>query len=113
MSNRGHLEENTRRLLRAALGSSARPNPEARKQAIDMLANHLRARRTSFPDVVLAALGFLAILAVLWWIGSSLDVASVTIAEASIRLVRLAGILNLLVLPFAGLVIILRRRSNV
>lgn len=112
-SDTHHLDENTGRLIRAALGDKARPSPELRLQTLELLIRRRYLQFQAFPDPVLALLGSLLIFAALYWTGSSLTLSSTTSASASLQLIRFVGILNLVVLPFAGIVIIIRRRRYV
>ena len=112
-SDMHHLDGNTGRLIRAALGDKARPSPELRLQMFELLIRRRYLQFQAFPDPVLAVLGSLFVVAALFWIGSSLTLSSTTSASASLHLIRFVGIINLVVLPFAGIVIILRRRRYV
>lgn len=108
-----HLQENTERLMRAAMGDEARLSPKVRSQMLAQLARHLRQQRPVFPDSALALLGSLAAIVAMWWIVRGLPLNALTPALAAQQLMRFVGILNLIVIPFAGLVIIMRRRGDV
>jgi hypothetical protein len=112
-SDTHHLDDNTGRLIRAALGDKARPSPELRLQTFELLIRRRHPQLQPFPDPVLALLGSLVIFATLYWIGSSLTLSSTASAFASLQFIRFVGVLNLIVLPFAGIVIIIRRKRYV
>jgi len=112
-SDMHHLDRNTGRLIRAALGDNARPSPELRLQTLRLLMRRRYLQFQAFPDPVLALLGSLFIFAALYWIDSSFTLSSTPSAFTSLQLIRFVGILNLVVLPFAGIVIIIRRRRYV
>jgi hypothetical protein len=108
-----HLEENTKRLLRAALGSEARPSPKVRTRTFMLLTRLARTKTPAFPDTALALLGCLVFIGAVWLAGRCISLDSITAALTSSHLLAILLALNLIVMPFAGLVIILRRRSNV
>ena len=112
-TNETHLDENTARLLRAAVGDEARLSPKLSSQMLARLTLHLRQQSSAFPNSALAVLGGLVAMVAVWWIGRSLPLNSLTPALASQQLVLFVGILNLIMVPFAGLVIIMRRRRDV
>jgi len=111
-TDNSHLEANIERLLRAAMEANARPGPEVRSRMTDRVANLIRAQRTAFPEPILVILGTLALFIALSWLGSALNLHPSMAAAAVSRLLQLLGALNLIVIPFAGLVIILRRRKS-
>lgn len=109
-------EENTARLIGAALGPDARPSPAARTRALaQLLSESRRLHAATFPDRALALLiGALALMTA--WIvvqgtGPALSVANGN-GEQGAMLVVVAAVLavNLVMVPVAGAVIILRRR---
>ncbi len=113
-SESSHLEANVKRLLSATMEARARPSPEIRSETLNMLANLVLAQRTVFPESIIGILGILLLLGMLWWFGSIVDLSPAVVPPALLYLLQLLGMLNVLVIPFAGLVIIVRRRrSNV
>lgn len=101
-------EENTARLIGAALGPDARPSPAARTRALaQLLSESRRLHAATFPDRALALLiGALALMAA--WVGGQ----GAGGGEQGAMLVVAAAVLavNLVMVPVAGAVIILRRR---
>jgi hypothetical protein len=106
------LETNVKRLLSAVLDERARPSPEVRSETLSMLANLVHAQRTVFPESILRALGFLVLLGILWWSGSVVGLKPTNVPPALLYMLQLLGMLNVLVSPFAGLVMFIRRRSS-
>lgn len=111
-SENSHFEANVKRLLGAALEEHARPSPQARSHTISMLAKRLNAQRTVFPEPVLGILGIMVLFGLLWWLGSIANLNPTTVPTALRYSIQFLGALNLLVVPFAGLVIFIRRRSS-
>ena len=101
-------EENAARLIGAALGPDARPSPATRSRAFaQLLAESRRLHPATFPDRALALLiGALALMAA--WVA----VQGAGDSEPGAMLVVVAVVLavNLVMVPVAGAVIILRRR---
>jgi hypothetical protein len=75
---------------------------------IKILGRNLLSLKTTFPDLVLVMLGMMLLSMVLWWLARLGNVG-----PAWLQIVGFAAALNLLVFPFAGLVVIIRRRGNV
>ena len=109
-------EENAARLIGAALGPDARPSPATRSRAFaQLLAESRRLHPATFPDRALALLiGALALMAA--WIvvqGAGLAPSGANGGgEQGAMFVVVAAVLavNLVMVPVAGAVIILRRR---
>ena len=112
-TNQDHLEENTKRLLRAALGSEARPSPKVRSRTLALLSRQVRPKKPAFPDAALAFLGCLAFIGAVWFAGRYVSLDSITATLSSSHLLAFVLALNLAVIPFAGLVIIMRRKTDV
>lgn len=111
-TDNSHLEANIERLLRAAMEANARPGPEVRSRMTHRVANLIHAQRTAFPEPILGILGTLVLFIALSLLGSALNLDPSMAAATVSRLLQLLGALNLIVIPFAGLVIILRRRKS-
>jgi hypothetical protein len=109
-----NVEENTARLIRAALDPSGRPTVEASEGTFHLLIEHVRARATlkDFPDLVVGFLGGMLTIAVTWlivrvvWDGASLS------ADPALLSVGLWAIVNLSVVPVAGVVILKGRKHG-
>ncbi len=111
-SDNSQLEKNVKRLLGAALEERIRPSPEARSETLSMLTNLVHARRTDFPEPVLGILGVLILLGAILWLGGAASYQSTNVPPVLLYLLQFLGALNLLTIPFAGLVIFIRRRSS-
>ncbi len=106
---REHDENNTARLVRAALGPEARPGPQAGARMLARMTAELRARRpVEFPDRALVALAGLLAAAAGAGAGYRVPGAGdiVTLAVSALLVV------NLIMVSVAGAVIVLRRRRG-
>jgi hypothetical protein len=107
-------EENTARLIRAAYDPSARPTVEASEGTFHLLLEHVRAPVAveDFPDLVVGFLGGMLAIAVAWlivrvaWGGASFS------ADLALFTVGVWAIVNLSVVPVAGIVILKRRKHG-
>ncbi|MBN1421878.1 MAG: hypothetical protein JXP34_24105 [Planctomycetes bacterium] len=104
-------EEILGRLIRAAAGPGARPDPDARRRMLRRLESEMRVAPAprEFPDGILAFLvGFILILAAR--VGLRLAAGSALRADPALWAPACAVAANLCFLPVAILVIVLRRR---
>lgn len=110
----GHSEENTARLIRAAYDPSARPTAEASEGTYHLLLAHVRGPMAvdGFPDLVVGLLGGMLAIAVVWlsvrvvWGGASFS------ADPALWSVGVWAIVNLSVVPVAGVVILIGRKHG-
>lgn len=107
------LEENSARLVRAAMEPGARPASGLRR---DMLRRLLRERArlapVAFPDSVVVLLGalWLTVAGVLaWLLGSSVAPLA---ARPALLLAAVGLGLNLALVPVAGIVVVLGRKRG-
>ncbi|MGA2062404.1 MAG: hypothetical protein ABSG67_18125 [Thermoguttaceae bacterium] len=107
-----HIEENLSRLILAGFGPESRPDPRARARVFQYLAEHLPGRQSAraFPErSMLALVGILILMAVCLavqphWTGIP---PSMSLPNLIVGIVL---ILNLVFIPIASVVIVLRRR---
>lgn len=107
-----HVEENIARLIEVGLGPQARPEPTIRGQTWRLLKAQLYERRDvpAFSNTALAVLtGILTVLAV-WLIGQVQAASGPVHLSLSLILVALLVTANLLWVPIAGILIVIRRR---
>jgi hypothetical protein len=100
-------EENVARLIRAACGSHVRPTPSARQRALQMLLANTRARSTQadFPDLVVSLLG-VAWMVTAVWLGARTVAGDLSLwANPGLLPVAVLLVLNVAVVPAAGIVI--------
>jgi hypothetical protein len=105
-------EQNLGRLIRASCGPETRVTPFARHQLRDQLETESRARSAGaeFPAVVLGVLTGVLLLLVIGGVWTGWGRGSLPANRAVWSPFCVLVLLNLLCLPAAGLVIILRRR---
>lgn len=105
------LEENVARLVRAAASAEARPTPELRQQVFQRLRDVLHDRTTPvrFPDGLLAGLGLVLSLAGGWSGLSLLGILPSATENPLLLLIAVGLLLNLALVPVAGIVIVKRR----
>ena len=112
-TNQEHLEENTKRLIRAALGGGAQPSPKVRSRSLALLTRQVLRKPSAFPDMALAMLGGLALIMAGLCAARYASLDSIEAALTPTHLVTVVLAFNMVTIPFAGLVIIMRRRSDV
>lgn len=109
----GQAEQNTALLIRAAMGPDARPAAGLRRSMLRrLLQERARSAPVAFPDAVLALLGGLLLAAagfMVWLAGQGGGSAA---ANPALLLAAVALGLNLLLVPVAGLVIVLGRKRE-
>ena len=107
-----YLEDNTARLIRAGFSAEARPDTLTAEETWRCLTAQLHAKHTAvaFPDWTLIILaGILALMAA--WLASQTFVGGVSIAMSpSLIVIALVLTLNLVSVPIAGIVILIRTR---
>ena len=107
-----HTDENLARLIQAGFGPESLPDLRARARVFQCLAEHLPGRQSAaiFPQgILLALVGILILLAVCLaaqphWTGIP---PSMSLPNLIVGIVL---ILNLVFIPIASIVIVLRRR---
>lgn len=106
-------EQNLGRLLRASCGAEARLGPTARHQLCQRLLAECRVRSApaEFPAVVLGVLTCVLLLLVAGGALAGLGRGSLPASSSALAPFCALALLNLLCLPVASLVIVLRRRS--
>jgi len=109
-SDRDYLEENTARLIRAGLGSRARPDPKVGEEMLRRMRGEVLACRTSigFPNGVLVALaGVLLLMAA--WLAIHTAAGQPIMASTTLTITAAVLALNLSSVPVASLIIVIRR----
>ncbi len=105
-------EDNIARLIQPALAPEARPDPLTREQTWRRLETLLHAKRTptAFPDWALVVLaGILALMAA--WLANQIFAGDVSMAMSpSFIVIALLLAFNLVCMPIAAVVIVIRRR---
>ena len=106
-------EQNLGRLLQASCGAEARVTPAARHQLRQRLLAECRAQSVpaEFPAVVLSGLTCVLLLLVAGGALAGLGWGSLPASSTALAPFCALVLLNLLCLPVASLVIILRRKS--
>ncbi len=107
-----NVERNLRRLLQTSFGPEVRTNPAMREQLRQTLLAELRPwfRSVEFPKGVLGALSGALLLPVAAWAASGLSHGLSLAAHRAWEPFAALVLLNLVSLPIASLVIILRRK---
>ena len=107
------VQENTARLIQAAMGPDARPAAGLRRGMLRrLLAERARSAPVAFPDAVVVLLGglLLAATGALAWL---LARGTWSPATNPALLLAAAGlVLNLVLVPVAGIVIVLGRKRE-
>ena len=115
MSEEGpSLEQNAARLIRAAYGQPTHPTPEAGKKLFRLLLGHIRGRRATpgFPDVAIVVMGGLLALVAGCLAIQALLPSSLRIGDLSLLATAAWLVLNLAVVPVAGIVVVMRRKHG-
>ncbi|MGD0655448.1 MAG: hypothetical protein ABSA16_13985 [Thermoguttaceae bacterium] len=108
---REHIDDNVARLIQAGFAAETRPDPAAHARMFECLAYHLQRRQSGsvFPEwIVIAIVGIVFFLAA-WlavqfdWTGMRLNMTLLCLLVAS------AVFLNILFIPIAIIIILIRR----
>jgi hypothetical protein len=105
-----HLEENTAQLIRAAFGPEVRPDRAAMERTAKLIRSRARQAESVFWDgaaVVLA--GILMVLAV-WLVAVTFETGGPLPDSLPVVCVAFVLIANLVWVPIAGILIVMRRR---
>jgi hypothetical protein len=105
-------DQNLARLMRAACGPEVRPAPGARRRTLQALLAYTRARspHADFPDLVVGLLGVAWVVAAAW-LGARVVVGDLSLwANPGLLPMAVLLVLNLAVVPVAGVVIWKRRQ---
>jgi hypothetical protein len=108
------MEENIKRLIRTAFTPDACPNSQIKTRVFTLLLDQMRKRPAMimFPDSVVGILG-LILISIAFYIASQIALAGTSFTAAPSLMIMAIWLLpNLLVLPAAGIVILLRRRHG-
>jgi hypothetical protein len=105
------FEENLSRLMHAGLPPDARPGAETRAEVFRRLVEITRARADSrsFPDHLVVAIAAAIVLVAAWLVGRMAGQGLPAAGLAATAFVLIV-VLNLAMVPLAGVVIVLRRR---
>ena len=105
-------QENISRLIRASYSSEARPSQEAKEQTYRILKRHVQNRLlwVDFPDMVVGALGFTLVAAVIFFIYQITLAGSSIMTDPALMVMATWLLLNLILIPIAGAVIVIRRQ---
>ncbi|HEY4761664.1 MAG TPA: hypothetical protein VIH42_13880 [Thermoguttaceae bacterium] len=107
-----HLEDNLARLIQVSYGAESRPNLGAHERTFKYLADNLHSRQSAavFPEqIVVALVGMLILLAA--WLVSQVDWTGMRLSTTlPCLVVACVVLLNLLFIPIASIVILIRRR---
>ena len=113
MRNEQHSSENSiARLVGAALGNAARPDPLAKQRTWQRLVAQLRAEQkpVTFPDAILVTLAAILALMALWLADQTLGAAVPVRMPPPLIAIALLLTLNITSVPIAAIVIVMRRR---
>jgi hypothetical protein len=108
------MEEKIKRLIRTTYTPSARPNSQVKTRVFNLLLDQMRKRPATimFPDSVVGILS-LILISIAFYIASQIALAGASFtADPSLMIMAIWLLPNLLVLPAAGIVILLRRRHG-
>jgi hypothetical protein len=109
-----YLDRNTAHLIRAALGSQARPSARAAEQALRLLLDQVRERsaKAPFPDAAVGILGATLVLAATWFTVQVIVSSPSLTANPSLLMMAAWLAANLALLPVASIVILIRRQRE-
>jgi hypothetical protein len=105
-------KENISLLIQAAYGSDTRPHPQVREQTYTILKIHSQRRFPvdEFPDVAVGALGIILFAVLICFIIQTTLTGVSIFANPSLLIMAIWLFLNLILLPVAGAVIVIRRQ---
>lgn len=106
-------EENDARLIKAAMGEEARPRPEVEQRALRLLKAEQQTMQESadFPLGILTVLVGILALATMFLCLRSLGLIGWAISSVPLAIATWLVYANLVTVPVAGIVIVLRRRA--
>ena len=106
-------EQNDARLIRAAMRGGSRPRPEAKERALRMLNAEQRAMRESadFPNSILVILAVVLMVVTMLLGLRSFGIIGWAISSVPLAIATWLVYANLVTVPVAGIVIVLRRRA--
>ena len=110
-SKHSHLETNTVRFIQDSYNQQARLNAGLQKNMLHRLqeASGMYRRRIEFPDGALLSLSGVLALTTLWLVIQVISGQTIS-SSASLTITAVILILNLLLVPVASVVIVIRRR---
>jgi hypothetical protein len=106
------LEDNIARLIRAGYGPEVRPNARVRERVFARLASQVRSGSAAaeFPASIIGLLfGALGLMAI-WLAAPMIGVAARVTSVPSIAIVSAVLLVNLVSVPVAAIIIVIRRR---
>lgn len=105
--------ENIARLIRTSYGSDARPHPQTGEQILRILSAHSQKQfaAVEFPDAAVGAMGIILVLVAAYVVLQLMAGISFA-AQPTFLLMVIWLVLNALVLPAAGVVIVIRRQHG-
>lgn len=105
--------ENIAHLIRTSYSSDARPHPQTGEQIYRKLFAYSQKRfaPVEFPDIAVGAMGIILVLVAVY-ITHQLMAGTSYAAHPTFLLIAIWLVLNLLVLPVAGVVIVIRRQHE-
>ncbi len=106
------IEDNLARLIQVSFGTASCPAPAAREHTFQYLADNLHRSQSAvvFPErIVVALVGMLILMAA--WLVSQVDWTGMRLSMTMPCLVVACAVfLNLLFIPIASIIIVIRRR---
>jgi hypothetical protein len=108
------LEQNTARLIQAALDPRARPSSQASRQTFRALLVRMRERPgpVDFPDAAVASLGTILVLVGIWLAIRVVVMDAPVLASPSLLVMAAWLVANLALVPVASIVILIRRQRE-
>lgn len=107
-----HIDDDVARLIQVSFTAESRPDPSARARTYQYLVGHLRKRRSVavFPErIVIVLVGVLFFLT--GWLIAQVDWTGIRLNTRLLYLVIASAVfLNLLFIPTATIIIMIRRR---
>jgi len=112
------LEQNTERLIRAGFGPEMRPDPAVREQTLRSLVGHIRTKRpaTAFPVGILVILAGILVAMAVCLAGGVLAAEPAWptgLEPLSLKLLVLTVALNVIWIPIASMLLVIRRHRHV
>lgn len=106
------LQENTARLIRAAFGPEARPDPQTSREVLGRLVTQLRVGQTAvpFPERTLGLLAAALVLMAVWLASHMIGSTPAVTAAPAGPVIASVLFLNLAFVPAAAVLIVIRRR---
>jgi hypothetical protein len=110
-SENHHLEENTARLIRESYSSRVRLDPQLHGDMLRRLraVSGTHRKKVEFPDGALLGLTGVLALMVVWLMVQVLS-GQLILTSAPLTILAVIVVLNLILVPVASMVIVIRRR---